>query len=442
MSGKYSVDYCNAFSFVSDNRSDLEQFQRYCKDSTAGILMANGDVHNRDAQYDIANADIVFSGENNLYHISGLSYDHVMDSLNANAKTIDNFLKNNSDLNVGGFVRSLDDTTPVVYGFLDDDGLLDFAKSESAHQLLKEAGVYYDAWGGPRVKAKELEQCAANCGLDDSDIYGYVNGNAVYDDKFHARVLESKMCAKSGETMDVRIYFPDDVDELPSGFSPNSDDYEKFFKDGLYVVEWDESSVYKSGSAYISGSTIARTCEDAFEPSVSVEDEHENEESDFRDGRQIFMLDSAYDDSKYAIFFEKTSYAHGGGLAVQAYVDNDLSVVEDGDDPDIGIEPWNGITVNLGTSFGDTMAYVDTNNNGQNMMKLLEENGLVEDTGIRGYSGFCEYPLCHFTDKFFEAAKTDTERRAEMSKSERDISFIGDNFGSSEDVSKDDAYER
>ena len=46
--------------------------------------------------------------------------------------------------------------------------------------------------------------------------------------------------------------------------------------------------------------------------------------------------------------------------------------------------------------------YIDTNNY-PFVAELIEKEGIGEDTGIKGYSGFCQYPLFKiFTDKLWE----------------------------------------
>ena len=69
--------------------------------------------------------------------------------------------------------------------------------------------------------------------------------------------------------------------------------------------------------------------------------------------------------------------------------------------------PWKMvgvITVNIMMSgyIPKDMAYIDTNNCPW-AEEFLKENGLAEDTGTTGISGFCEYPLYKiFLEKMYE----------------------------------------
>lgn len=59
-------------------------------------------------------------------------------------------------------------------------------------------------------------------------------------------------------------------------------------------------------------------------------------------------------------------------------------------------EPWSTLTINLGYELPPYCAYVDTNNNGEDIVDWIIENNLGELTGDYGYSGFCKYPLIKF----------------------------------------------
>lgn len=60
------------------------------------------------------------------------------------------------------------------------------------------------------------------------------------------------------------------------------------------------------------------------------------------------------------------------------------------------------ISVNLPDYTPKGYAYIDTNNY-PFAPKLLEEQGIGRDTGIKGRSGFCQYPLFEiFEDKLIE----------------------------------------
>ena len=60
-------------------------------------------------------------------------------------------------------------------------------------------------------------------------------------------------------------------------------------------------------------------------------------------------------------------------------------------------EPWSNITVNLNEELEKMTAFIDTENNGNEIVKTLIENGFGELTG-RAY----EYPYCTFPEfKFY-----------------------------------------
>lgn len=61
-------------------------------------------------------------------------------------------------------------------------------------------------------------------------------------------------------------------------------------------------------------------------------------------------------------------------------------------------EPWQNLTVNLNESrrCKPNCAYIDTNNNGDEIIRWLIDNGLGDMTGRIGISGFCFYPEFEF----------------------------------------------
>lgn len=85
--------------------------------------------------------------------------------------------------------------------------------------------------------------------------------------------------------------------------------------------------------------------------------------------------------------------------------------------PGIGIvayDPEEGDDYVLTVSFGDYISmpdafYVDTNNFPE-AGRLLEESGIAEPTGLTRNSGFCSYPLYHFTEAMAEQLKTENSR--------------------------------
>jgi hypothetical protein len=61
-------------------------------------------------------------------------------------------------------------------------------------------------------------------------------------------------------------------------------------------------------------------------------------------------------------------------------------------------EPWQNLTVNLDESrrCKPNCAFIDTNNNGKEIIRWLEENNLGETTGRIAASGWCFYPEFEF----------------------------------------------
>lgn len=61
--------------------------------------------------------------------------------------------------------------------------------------------------------------------------------------------------------------------------------------------------------------------------------------------------------------------------------------------------PWNTLTVNITPRFGPNFALIDTNNNGEEIMTWLTENGLGVPTIGWERSGYCIYPEFMFFEK-------------------------------------------
>lgn len=93
------------------------------------------------------------------------------------------------------------------------------------------------------------------------------------------------------------------------------------------------------------------------------------------------------------IYFVRNRYDYYGGLAVEMFWNGDGYW-----------EDFATITVNL-TRVGDRQAFLDENNL-PGIGKWLEANGLARDTGTARKSGYCQYPLYEFTEKFYEESET------------------------------------
>lgn len=59
-------------------------------------------------------------------------------------------------------------------------------------------------------------------------------------------------------------------------------------------------------------------------------------------------------------------------------------------------EPWSNLTVNLSVPCHPNCAFIDTNNNGEEIINWLEENGFGKATGRVAPSGWCWYPEFKF----------------------------------------------
>ena len=106
------------------------------------------------------------------------------------------------------------------------------------------------------------------------------------------------------------------------------------------------------------------------------------------ENRQYRVFEITCFDSTFEIFFVPRQYREGE-LAVQIF---DIDEVEE-------FEPFAVATVNLDcyTGFHDQdekqFAFLDTNNNCEELIELIEKNGLASNTGTVRQSGYCTYPL-------------------------------------------------
>ena len=85
------------------------------------------------------------------------------------------------------------------------------------------------------------------------------------------------------------------------------------------------------------------------------------------------------------------------------YTDNDnLFMGLAYEDPEYGKQPYTDVTVNI-TKLPYLMAAIDVNNNGQEMMDFLVDNGLaVPLKGQSVRSGFVDYPIAVFNEEALE----------------------------------------
>lgn len=83
--------------------------------------------------------------------------------------------------------------------------------------------------------------------------------------------------------------------------------------------------------------------------------------------------------------FELANYIENGNLYV-GLISNDNGYAE----------PWQNLTINLSVKCKENCAYIDTNNNGDEIIDQLENNGLGHPTGNMKPSGWCLYPEFEF----------------------------------------------
>ena len=82
----------------------------------------------------------------------------------------------------------------------------------------------------------------------------------------------------------------------------------------------------------------------------------------------------------HPIEFQFDNYVDNGNLYVG------MITTEDG-----WHEPWSSLTVNLGVKCADNCAFIDTNNNGPEIINWLLENNLGKLTDREMPSGWCRF---------------------------------------------------
>jgi len=98
----------------------------------------------------------------------------------------------------------------------------------------------------------------------------------------------------------------------------------------------------------------------------------------------------------YSIQLTVASYFYGNNLAIEMI---DLT----DDDP----EPWNTLTVNLDGSRDINCAFIDTNNNGNEILAWIIQHGLATPTGHTARSGYIEYPEYRFNPSLLKECDPD-----------------------------------
>ena len=113
------------------------------------------------------------------------------------------------------------------------------------------------------------------------------------------------------------------------------------------------------------------------------------------DGRSAELVKAKYDYVKYGrshpMFLEAAMYGENRNLAIKMY-SNDAGYME----------PWSTLTVNLSVKLPPDCAYIDTNNNGDEVIDWIIKNKLGTPTGEVRRSGYCVYPMVKFDLNKFE----------------------------------------
>lgn len=88
-------------------------------------------------------------------------------------------------------------------------------------------------------------------------------------------------------------------------------------------------------------------------------------------------------------------------LKITSYMEGNLAVTmtswENGEP-----EPWNVLTVNLDSVRPQNCAFIDTNNNGEEILAWIIRHGLAVPTGTYALSGYCQYPEYRFRPEILQ----------------------------------------
>lgn len=88
-------------------------------------------------------------------------------------------------------------------------------------------------------------------------------------------------------------------------------------------------------------------------------------------------------------------------LEATRYINDNLGIVVLTTEPDeYGDRYYCDLTTNFGEPLeSPDMFYLDTNNAPDNLINVLEKDGLFTRTGYVRQSTFCDYPICQLTEK-------------------------------------------
>ena len=104
-------------------------------------------------------------------------------------------------------------------------------------------------------------------------------------------------------------------------------------------------------------------------------------------------------DTEYEFDFSAMNYAMDDSLAIQV-------LCKDLEEKNPYWEPFSTLTVWVApVHTSDRCAYVDTNNNPEELITKLEEMGVMSKTGFTVSSGFCDYPEYEFDEEWLKCIK-------------------------------------
>ena len=110
-------------------------------------------------------------------------------------------------------------------------------------------------------------------------------------------------------------------------------------------------------------------------------------------------------------------------LEIESYPEGNLGIQmvcwEDGEP-----EPWSSLTVNLDGLREKDCAYIDTNNNGKEILAWIIRYGLAVPTGVWKSSGYCSYPDYRFKEEMLREIDQEGYEAYFSCLKERNHSFV------------------
>ena len=95
---------------------------------------------------------------------------------------------------------------------------------------------------------------------------------------------------------------------------------------------------------------------------------------------KYYYITNPWDGKKRKVWFEKEKYMNGN-TSLELWCNEG---------------PYTTVTVNLPNyHLEENEAFIDTNNN-PDINQWLSRRGIAKPTFLRGYSGFCSYPMMRF----------------------------------------------